>query len=636
MPIVPRILTASQIGWFHARRVLMALAAGVVFAGLGVSSTTAALPPLHASGTAIVDDQGRPVILRGCNVGNWLVNEMWMMEMWRDGDPKDQWQMEELLQQRFGPPEKDRLMNLFRENWIRPRDFEIIKSFGFNVVRLPFNSVLLQDDAAPDQLRPDAFRWLDRAVDMAAGAGIYVILDMHGAPGGQSVDKCTGHAGQNKFWEPQNRKRTALLWGKIAEHYRNNPTVAAYDLLNEPFFNYHADNDDATLVSTMDQLIHAVREVDKKHLIICAGSMRGLTMYGPPASHGWTNVGYSEHFYPGLFGNGQPTIETHSRFLARDLTAKEALCRQWNVPYLAGEFNVVFDQAGGAAMMRHYYDVFAGYGWAATMWSYKIVKQEAGSHPDSWYMVTNRDKLPIPALRTASKDEIESFFKTLGSMEYAANDNLRAALTSDKPPALALREFPVLPGPAPQDQAPDGWEAVDLGNPSVKGGQRVLTTNSFEVFGGGRDVFEGNDECHFLCRTTGDHFDLSSSLTPPFDSQTYAKAGLMYRTSLKADAPIVIVSLFPDGACTFAYRRHDGERITQIDMPPVGKARALRLTRNGPRFEASALDADGGVVATESVDLPEFPTANGRVGLFVLSHDSTLLSKASFSNVTFR
>jgi hypothetical protein len=470
---------------------------------------------------------------------------------------------------------------------------------------------------------------------MASRADIYVIVDMHGAPGGQSVDQCTGRAGQNKLWEPQNRKRAAFLWGKIAERYRNNPTVAAYDLLNEPYFNYHSENDDAALVGTMDQLIHAIREVDQKHLIFCAGSLRGLSMYGPPSSHGWTNVGYTEHFYPGLFGNGQPTVETHSRFLARDLPAKAALSKQWNTPFLAGEFNVVFDKAGGAAMMRHYYDVFAGYGWAGTMWSYKIVKQEAGRHPDSWYMVTNRDKLPIPMLRTASKDEIESFFKTLGSMDYAANEDLRAALTSPTAPALALREFPVLAGPAPQDPVPDGWQAVDVGSPFVKGGQHVVSTNSFEVFGGGRDVFEGNDECHFVSRKTDDHFDLSATLTPPFDSQTYAKAGLMYRTSLEANAPLVIVSLFPDGACAFAYRRHDGERITQVDMLPIGKARALRLTRNGAHFEASAIDGDGQVFATQSADLPELTSTNGQAGVFVVSHESTLLSKAAFTDVKF-
>ncbi len=187
----------------------------------------------------------------------------------------------------------------------------------------------------PTSFVRDAFRWLDRAIDMASRAGIYVIVDMHGAPEARASTNAQAAPGQNKLWEPENRKRAAFLWGKIAQRYRNNPTVAAYDLLNEPYFNYHSGNDDATLVGTMDQLIHTIRAVDQKHLIFCAGSLRGLSMYGPPSSHGWINVGYTEHFYPGLFGNGQPTIETHSRFLARDLPAKAALSKQWNTPFLA-------------------------------------------------------------------------------------------------------------------------------------------------------------------------------------------------------------------------------------------------------------------------------------------------------------
>src|SRR6266404_8395785 len=135
-----------------------------------------ALAPLHANGTAIVDDHGQPVILRGCNLGNWLLNELWMMDMNGPDDPKDHWQLEELLQQRFGAEEKERLLSLYRENWIKPRDFDIIKSWDFNVVRLPIYYDLLEDDATPGRLRPDAFKWLDRAVSMATSAGIYVIL----------------------------------------------------------------------------------------------------------------------------------------------------------------------------------------------------------------------------------------------------------------------------------------------------------------------------------------------------------------------------------------------------------------------------------------------------------------------------
>jgi len=591
-----------------------------------------ALPPLHASGATIVDDKDRPVVLHGCNLGNWLLNEMWMMDMAHDGEPADQWEMEELLKQRFGAQEKDRLLDVFRDNWIRPRDYDIIKSWGFNVVRVPFNYTILEDEAEPGRLRPDAFKWLDRAVDLATQSGLYVILDMHGAPGRQSIDHCTGRSGRDQLWLPKNREQAASLWEKIAEHYRNCATVAAYDLLNEPFGDYRHEPPDSTIVDTMDQLIRAIRKVDQRHLIFCAGSMRGIAMYGARASHGWKSVGYTEHFYPGVYDSA-PTLETHARFLSRDLRATADLCQQWRVPFLAGEFNVVFERAGGSAMMRRYYDTFASYDWLATMWSYKLVKHEGGCHPDNWYLVTNRRDLAIPALRTASKDEIEEFFKTLGIMDYAQDDELRAALTSRNAPALVLHEYPIIPGPAPQDRLPGGWESHDLGETFLKGGQHVMANNAMEVFGGGCDVFEGADECHFISRQAGGRFECEAGLTPPFDTHTFAKAGLMYRTSLDADAPIVMVSLFPDGTCTFAYRRQAGARITEIRLPPPGKTQALRLERDGAHFEATAIDADGQAFATRSVELPELGSAKGWVGLFVLSHEPLLLSKATFTNI---
>src|SRR5678815_1339579 len=94
------------------------------------------LPRIHADGTRYVDDAGRPVILRGCNLGNWLVLEMWMCH-W-DG-AGDQWEVERILAERFGVEQKDRWLDKYRESFIQDRDFELIKSFGFNCVRIPFH-----------------------------------------------------------------------------------------------------------------------------------------------------------------------------------------------------------------------------------------------------------------------------------------------------------------------------------------------------------------------------------------------------------------------------------------------------------------------------------------------------------------
>jgi hypothetical protein len=209
-------------------------------------------------------------------------------------------------------------------------------------------------------------------------------------------------------------------------------------------------------------------------------------------------------------------------------------------------------------------------------------------------------------------------------------------LTGRTAPALALPELPVIPKPAPQDAPPDGWQSHDVGEPSVKGGQRVMAADAMDVFGAGRDVYEGNDECHFVARPVSDRFELSASATPPVDTHTYAKAGLMYRASLDASAPIVMICQFPDGTCTFAYRRQPGARITEIHMPPAGKARALRLVRNGAHFEATAFDEGGKPFATQTVDLTEVAEAKGHAGLFVLSHEAALLSKATFAKVEFR
>ena len=47
---------------------------------LTISAAAAALAPLRTNGTRLVTaDTGVPVTLRGFNLGNWLVNEMWMM-----------------------------------------------------------------------------------------------------------------------------------------------------------------------------------------------------------------------------------------------------------------------------------------------------------------------------------------------------------------------------------------------------------------------------------------------------------------------------------------------------------------------------------------------------------------------------
>ena len=93
---------------------------------------------------------------------------------------------------------------------IREDDFVAMAQQGFNFVRLPLGYwQLVQATAAPDAPEPTASRWkalqdmlppteynpyIQRVIDYATKHGLKVLFDLHGAPGGQSTNQCTGCA----------------------------------------------------------------------------------------------------------------------------------------------------------------------------------------------------------------------------------------------------------------------------------------------------------------------------------------------------------------------------------------------------------------------------------------------------------
>ena len=188
----------------------------------------------------------------------------------------DQCTLEALLIERFGVAEKERLMTHFRDHWMTERDWDLLASFGFNVVRLPFIYHLLEDEETPYTLREDAWVRLDEALREAEARGMYVILDLHGVVGSQWDQHTTGCEGQNDYWtNAEYQGRTLWLWQQIAARYKDTSTVAGYSLVNEPW-GTTADN----MASVMLDLYDAVRAVDPNHTIILPGHNTGIDAYG--------------------------------------------------------------------------------------------------------------------------------------------------------------------------------------------------------------------------------------------------------------------------------------------------------------------------------------------------------------------
>jgi hypothetical protein len=242
-----------------------------------------------------------------------------------------------------------------RDAWVNEGDFDRIAANGLNCVRLPF----LCDSLAPPD---DLFLWLDRAIDWAAARGIYVVLDMHGAPGRQSKDHCSGQEGVNRFFfDDANIERAEKIWAQIATRYRDRPEVAGYDLLNEPI----GAPDQGTLYVVQDRLYRAIRSVDAKHLIFIEDGYKGLDEMPDPRVVGWKNTVLSIHTYNFAAKKPQDQYDHLSQLTAKMLKAQRTL----GVPFYVGEFNTPH---GDERTVATFCATMQEHGWSWTIWTYKV------------------------------------------------------------------------------------------------------------------------------------------------------------------------------------------------------------------------------------------------------------------------
>ena len=598
----------------------------MISAVFAVLASAQALPKLTVRGTDLVDPKGKTVILRGANLGNWHVIEFWMLgNSGEPGVPGDQFRLEALLTKRFGESEKNRLMEAYRESWIQERDFAELKKFNFNFVRLPMNYRLMEDDRRPYQLKPNAFKWIDRAIDLAEKHGMYVLLDMHGAQGGQSPYDHTGHSDQNRLKDsPEDQKRLAWLWSKLASRYRSRSAVMGYDLFNEPY-----GMPKPTQVDVFKQVYSEVRKVDSEKLVLAHGNFDDFDHYGDPKANRWHNVGFQMHYYPGLFGGGNPTVKRHLSHIAF-LPSIAARVKKLNVPFLIGEMNVVFDAAGGADMMRKTFDTHASFGWMTSMWSYKVMTKKGGFDGGSWGAVTNADPMPKINFEQDSKVAIEQFFKGFAIQKLLVNRPLQKALGN---PKYKVKEFVV---PKSRTTAPENtlakWKSTDIGG-ALKGGLAVNLNNQFDLFGGGNDIWGKRDDFRFLHRPLIGDGVIEVTVNTVEAIDVYTKSGIMLRDGLNPESKFLLVSIFPNGEINVARREVAGSDVIGAEtkkaaLPGIG----LRVTRKNGTITVEYRQGNESyqTLATVKDYLPQSVEA----GVVALSHSGAELAKISYSNLS--
>ncbi|MCR5255966.1 MAG: glycoside hydrolase family 5 protein [Acetatifactor sp.] len=339
-------------------------------------------PFLKADGKVLRNNSGEGDViqLKGTNVGGYLLQEMWMTPTRATSAVKDETDILDILVERFGEEEGMALVEAYQDNFMTDRDFDYLKSIGVNCLRLPLWWRNLMD--AEGNYYDNAFERIDWFVEQSAARGMYVIIDLHGAPGSQNGSDHSGvdgggdkMAASEFFFADQetvaaNQELFYQIWEKIAEHYNGNPWVAGYDLLNEPFctYRYNSGYTDTALRQGLwnvyDAAYKRIRAIDPDHVIIMEAVWDPVDL-PLPTKFGWENIMYEYHNY--LYDDynnagGKQVTNMRSKLSAIDSS-------NYDVPSLMGEFSLFDNLEAWDEGLKYIND--SGISW--TTWTYKTI-----------------------------------------------------------------------------------------------------------------------------------------------------------------------------------------------------------------------------------------------------------------------
>ena len=250
----------------------------------------------HTSGKNIIDQNGQPFLIKGTNLGNWLLPEGYMFGFTNTNSAR---LINEAISELIGPAKAADFWKQFLSVYVTKEDIHYLHSLGMNSLRVPFNYRLFTNEnymGANDENH--GFKLLDTLVQWCRAEHIYLILDMHAAPGGQTGDNIDdGYGYPFLFDDTASQQQAVQIWKRIAAHYSNEPVIMGYDLLNEPIATYFdSAHFNPLLEPVYKEIAAAIRQVDKNHILFLGGAQwdSNFNPFNKPFDN---NVVYTFHKY---------------------------------------------------------------------------------------------------------------------------------------------------------------------------------------------------------------------------------------------------------------------------------------------------------------------------------------------------
>jgi len=367
---------------------------------------------IRIDGPDLITPNGEKLFIKGTNLGNWLNPEGYMFGFSKANSARF---INEMFCQLVGPDRASEFWKLFKDNYITREDLHFIKQTGSNTVRLPFHYKLFTDeDYMGLTANQDGFARIDTLISWCKQEGLYLILDMHDAPGGQTGDNIDDSYGYPWLFDSEpSQKLYCDIWKKIADYYKNEPTILGFELFNEPIAPYFENMEELNgkLEGLYKMGTAAIREVNKNHIILLGGAQWNGNFKPFKDSKFDDKIMYTCHRY-----GSEPTPEAIRGFINfRDSV---------NLPMYMGEIGHNTDE-WMAAFCKTMED--NNIGW--TFWPYKKIHNSSFvgiQEPEGWDKVKAFSEAPrstYKEIREARPNQEESWKAMLAFIEKSKFKN---------------------------------------------------------------------------------------------------------------------------------------------------------------------------------------------------------------------